>query len=119
MVRRLTGLDTLLDLDGEILVQDGGYWVKIEARIVGPTEGIPHGVRYSLTLHDSKGTRVLGYDNSHAVNPPKKGFGGHRLEYDHVHRHAKDKGIPYEYSAADELLKDFFDDVDKVLKEVL
>ncbi len=53
------------------------------------------------------------------MNPPKKGFGGHRLEYDHVHRHAKDKGIPYEYSAADELLKDFFDDVDKVLKEVL
>jgi hypothetical protein len=25
------GLETLLDLDGSIFEQDGGYWVKIEA----------------------------------------------------------------------------------------
>lgn len=84
-----------------------------------PTEGMPHGIRYSLTLHDPSGTRVLGYDNSHAVSPPKKGFTGRRLEYDHVHRHAKDKGVPYEFSDAGQLLTDFFEEVDKVLKEVL
>jgi len=32
----------------------------------------PHGIRYSLTLHDKYGARVLGYDNAHAVKPPKK-----------------------------------------------
>lgn len=119
MTRRATGLDTLLDLHEEVLIQDGGYWIKIEAWTVAPTEGVPHGIRYSLTLHDPSGTRVLGYDNSHAVNPSKKGFAGRRLEYDHVHKHARDKGMPYEFSDAGQLLTDFFEEVDKVLKEVL
>lgn len=119
MTRRSTGLDTLLDLHGEVLIQDGGYWIKIEAWTIPPTQGVPHGIRYSLTLHDPGGVRVLGYDNSHAVNPPKKGFAGRRLEYDHVHKHARDKGVPYEFSDAGQLLTDFFEEVDKVLKEVL
>jgi hypothetical protein len=119
VAKRQTELDTLLDLHGEILVQDGGYWIKIEAWTVQPTEGVPHGIRYSLTLHDPGGSRVLGYDNSHAVKPSKKGFGGRRLEYDHVHRTAKDKGTPYEFSSAGQLLTDFFNEVDKVLKEAL
>jgi len=114
-----TALDTLLDLHGEILVQDGGYWIKIEAWSVEPSEGIPHGIRYCLTLHDPKGKRILGYDNAHAVEPTKKGFAGRRLEYDHVHRHAKDKGVAYEFSSAVQLLTDFFNEVDKVLKELL
>ena len=118
MARRQSELDTLLDLHGEILVQERGYWIKIEAWTIEPTQGVPHGIRYSLTLHDPKGTRVLGYDNSHAVKPGKKGFGGQRHEYDHVHRHAKDKGVPYEFSSAGQLLTDFFAEVDKVLKEI-
>jgi hypothetical protein len=119
MAKRQTGLDTLLDLHGEVWVQDGGYWIKVEAWTVEPTEAVPHGIRYSLTLHDPGGTRILGYDNSHATKPPKKGFGGRRLEYDHIHRHAKDKGVPYEFSSAGQLMKDFFNDVDKLLKELL
>lgn len=119
MAKRLTELDTLLDLHGEILVQEGGYWIKIEAWTVEPSEGIPHGIRYSLTLHDPNGKRILGYDNAHAVEPPRKGFAGRRLEYDHVHRHAKDKGVAYEFASAGQLLTDFFEEADKVLKEVL
>ena len=30
-------LDFLLDLDGEVIVQDRGYWVKIEARRRDPS----------------------------------------------------------------------------------
>lgn len=119
MAKRQTQLDTLLDLHGEILVQNGGYWIKIEAWTVEPREGVPHGIRYSLTLHDPKGKRILGYDNAHAVGPPRKGFAGRRLEYDHVHRHAKDKAVAYEFSSAGQLLADFFNEVDKVLKERL
>jgi hypothetical protein len=28
------GLETLVDLDGSILEQEGGYWIKIEVRRV-------------------------------------------------------------------------------------
>ena len=54
------GLDTLLDLDGSILEQEGGYWIKIEALPIPPSEHARHGIRYSLTLHDKYGTRILG-----------------------------------------------------------
>jgi len=49
---RDTGLDTLLDLDGYIIDQDGGYWVKIEAAMQEPAIGRPHGIKYSLSLHE-------------------------------------------------------------------
>jgi hypothetical protein len=113
------GLETLLLLHGEIYDQGDGYWIRIEAWQVEPDEHIPHGIRYALTLHDRYGTRLLGYDNAHAVKPPKrKRFSGRRLEFDHKHRHARDKGVPYTFTSADQLLKDFFDEVDSVLKEV-
>ncbi len=46
------GLDTLLDLDGSILGQEGGYWIKIEARRVPTSDHAQHGISYSLTLHE-------------------------------------------------------------------
>jgi hypothetical protein len=69
-------LDFLLDLDGEVIVQERGYWVKIEARKRNPSPHVPHGIDYSLTLHDRYGKRVLGFDNAHAV--PKKVAGSLR-----------------------------------------
>jgi hypothetical protein len=76
-------IDSLLDLDGSVLEQEAGFWIKIEARKVDPTEHMPHGIRYSLTLHNRYGTRVLGDDNAHAVKPPGKfKFAGRRLPYD-------------------------------------
>jgi len=62
------GLDTLLDLDGSILGQEGDYWIRIEARRVPPSDPAQHGISYSPTLHDKYGTRVLGYDNAHIVD---------------------------------------------------
>ena len=112
------GLATLLDLDGSVLEQEGGYWIKIEARQGPASEHALHGIRYSLTLHDKYGSRVLGYDNSHAVKPPKKfKFAGHRLPYDHRHRTSSDKGVPYAFESAHRLLEDFFWEVDRVIKE--
>lgn len=111
-------IDTLLDLDGSILDQEGGYWIKLEAWRVEASSSTPHGVRYSLTLHEPYGRRILGYDNAHAVKPPKKyKFAGRILAYDHKHRHASDKGVPYEFKDAQQLLSDFFADVDRVLLE--
>ena len=114
-----TGIDTLLDLHGQIIDQGGGYWVKIEARRVEPTPDAPHGIRYSLTLHEPYGKRMLGYDNAHAVKPPKKfKYAGRRTTFDHRHRHASDQGVPYEFKDAHQLLADFFYEVDRVLLEV-
>ena len=112
------GLDTLLDLDGSILEQEGGYWIKIEVRRIPPSADAQHGIRYRLSLHDKYGTRVLGYDNAHAVKPPKKfKFAGQRLPYDHRHRTSSDKGVPYAFESAQRLLEDFFAEVDRVIKE--
>ena len=116
---RDTGLDTLLDLDGFIVDQGDGYWLKIEAKLLdSSTPERPHGISYSLTLHDSSNQRILGFDNAHAIRPPKsKRYAGRRVEYDHKHRNINDKGVPYEFVDAYQLLKDFFNEVDKVLKE--
>lgn len=112
------GIDTLLDLHDSILDQEDGYWIKLEAWRVDVSEQIPHGIRYSLTLHEPQGERILGYDNAHAVKPssPFK-YAGQVLPFDHKHRHASDKGVPYAFKDAQQLLKDFFADVDRVLKE--
>ena len=112
------GLDTLLDLDGSILEQEGGDWINFEVRRVPLSRHAPPGIRYSLTLHDRYGARVLGYDNARAVKPPKKfKFAGQRLPYDHRHRTASDKGAPYAFESAHRLLEDFFAEVDRVIKE--
>jgi len=113
------GLSTLLDMHEMVVDQGDGYWVKIEAWQVEPSADIPHGIRYSLTLHEPYGNRILGFDNAHAVKNPKRfKFAGQRLPYDHKHRHASDQGVPYEFKDAYQLLSDFFVEVDTVLKQV-
>lgn len=110
------GLDNLLDLDGEIFRMSNGYSVCIRVREVTPNFGRPQGVKYSLTLHDQSGYRILGYDNAHAVIPTKKRFACNRTEWDHVHR--SNKIVEYEYESAGQLLEDFWQDVDKMMRRV-
>ncbi|MCL2645357.1 MAG: DUF6516 family protein [Betaproteobacteria bacterium] len=118
-MERDAAIDTLLDLNGSILDQGNGYWIKLEAWRVEETDKIPHGIRYSLTLHEPYGDRILGYDNAHAVKPPKRfKYAGRILAFDHKHRHASDNGVPYEFKDTQQLLEDFFADVDRVLLEV-
>jgi hypothetical protein len=113
---REKNIDTLLDLDELIIEQAGGYWTKFEVRRVLPTEEIPHGIRYSLTLHDRSGERIMGFDNAHAVKSKKMGKHQGRKTYDHRHRHSQDEGIAYEFIDAHQLLKDFWLEVDKTLR---
>lgn len=119
MGRYAIGIETLLDLHDSVLDQGKGYWVKLEAWRVEVSKQVPHGIRYSLTLHEPYGKRILGYDNAHAVKPPKKfKYAGRILVNDHVHRYVADKGVPYEFKDAEQLLIDFFDHVDRILAEV-
>lgn len=112
-------IDTLLDLDGIVIEQAGGYWTKFEVRrIQQAMEEIPHGIRYSLTLHNRYGARIMGFDNAHAVKTRKKGKYQGRKTYDHYHRHSEDKGVPYTFIDANQLLKDFWLEVDKIPNEL-
>jgi hypothetical protein len=110
------GLSTLLDLHQTLIDQEDGFWIKIEAWEIDASQAAPHGIRYSLTLHNPKGIRILGYDNAHAVKT-YSAYGGRKLPYDHRHRNAEDLGIRYEFKDAHQLLSDFFKEVDKALKK--
>ena len=112
------GIETLLELNGSIVQQEHGYWAQIHVWRVEPTNEMPHGIRYALTLHDQGGDRIMGYDNAHAVkHSGKYKYAGQILPYDHKHRHIADTGVRYEFKDAYQLLSDFFADVDRILKE--
>lgn len=101
-------LETLIDLDGYIVEIGEGFWVKIEARRIEQSEDKPFGIKYSLTLHNPMGERILGYDNAHSI-PSKPTIKTH----DHMHKSGK--VIQYAYKDAAKLLEDFWKDVDRIL----
>jgi hypothetical protein len=105
-------LDALLDLDGLTFVVDpeGGCWVRFVVTRVPVTSEKPHGLDYSLTLHDRNGERLVGFDNAHPVGKQKRGD-----RQDHRHRIQTVK--IYEYDDAATLLADFWTAVDAMLKE--
>ncbi|MGA7255092.1 MAG: DUF6516 family protein [Terracidiphilus sp.] len=110
-------LDTLLYLDGEsFIVEAGGAcWVRFQVKRVPATTEKPHGLDYSLTLHDSDGKRLLGFDNAHAVQEGSGPGARTRVEYDHKHRGSRVHF--YVYSDAATLLEDFWDGVYRILDE--
>jgi len=75
---RDTHLDFLLELDGETIVVDEKHYrfARFDIKRVEPTKGRPHGIKYSLTLHDKYNERLLGFDNAHFVRQPKRGYKG-------------------------------------------
>jgi len=115
MNNKYGSLDTLLDLDGEIFPMDNGYWVKFNAKQICPDQHAPHGIRYSMSLHDKYNTRVIGFDNAHAVKTNrKKGFTGRIVTWDH--KHHMDRVEPYTFKTAGQLLEDFWTAVDGYLQ---
>lgn len=113
---RDTGLETLLQLDGEVFPMDNGFWVKFKVHRTPKNNHIPHGIKYSLTLHDRYNRRIVGYDNGHGIKPPKKKkFSGNRQVWDH--KHQKSVVRPYEFESAYQLLEDFWNDVNNITNE--
>ena len=108
-------LDTLLRLDGETFVVEGNFWVKFEAKQVPTTPEKPHGLDYSLTLHDGDGERLLGFDNAHPIREGAGPGARTRIEYDHKHKGERVRF--YDYEDAVTLLTDFWAEVDSILQE--
>jgi len=98
-------LENLLNLHGEVFPMDNGYWVKFEAYEVDQSVSIPHGIRYSITLHDKNNHRVIGYDNAHSFKSSKK-YGARKESYDHIHKNMDI--VAYEFESASQLLEDFW-----------
>jgi Family of unknown function (DUF6516) len=103
-------LEMLLNLDGFEFQFARGYQVKIEAQRVEATKGRPHGVKYSLTLHDPHGRRIYGLDNAHSARR-------RRPEFDHRHVYGRRRLVPYVYQGPAKLLEDFYREVERILKE--
>ena len=112
------GLETLLELDGAVIAQTAGYWVKFEVKQVSVSKHIPHGVRYNLTLHDNCNQRVMGYDNAHTPKAGKRGkYKAQIVTYDHKHQTIKCKGESYSFKSPGQLIEDFWKSVDVCLNE--
>ncbi len=110
------GLETLLAMNGEIFPMDNGYWTKFEAVKVEPNQHIPHGIKYSLTLHDSRNNRVLGFDNAHGIKPKRKKYGAKKVTWDHKHKFKNVEN--YEFENAGQLLEDFWASATAIIEEV-
>jgi hypothetical protein len=117
MAKRDASLDALLLLDGETFFADeaGKHWVKFVVKQVPVTLERPHGLTYSLTLHDESGARLLGFDNAHAI---RAGSGpGTRTRIEHDHRHSGESVRYYVYQDAATLLADFWEQAESILRE--
>jgi hypothetical protein len=116
MARRDRSLDALLDLHGQVLVIDGeGHVVRFVVRRIEPTAARPHGLSYSLTLHDRSGRRLLGFDNAHSVRRPGGRFVEQPRVYDHLHRGPGEAGRPYQFVDAGRLVEDFWNEASRFL----
>lgn len=110
-------LEFLLAFDGRRHWYEGGYWLKFEIKRVAKSEGRPHGLSYSFTLHAPDGTRLVGFDNAHSVSPEGSRFKKRARSADHWHRTESDPGRPYAFKDAEKLIDDFFNEVERVLTE--
>lgn len=115
---RPEGWEYFLDLDRQWIAYGKGYWATFRVSKVPPSEGRSHGLQYSLSLHDEKDDRLLGYNNAHPVDvttgPARKSK--RPKEFDHINRRGR-KPVPYQLTTPFKLLEDFFADVDEILKE--
>ena len=111
-------LELLLNLDGASFEAAAGYVVEFSARRIPPAPERPHRIEYALVLRPKDGgpPRVR-FDNAHAV--PHRG-GRHvrrQVAHDHWHRTDDDRGRPYAFTTASQLLEDFWREVKRSLDE--
>ena len=98
------------------MVLGSGFWVTIKARRVAPSAARPHGIDYGLCLLGPDDERLICYDNAHPVAVGSEPAKQPSDENDHVHK--GERVIPYRYTDAETLLVDFWDDVDRLMREM-
>jgi hypothetical protein len=107
-------LEPLLALNGADFEMAPGLIVEFTARRTEATPERPHGISYALVLRPKAGGLPwLRFDNAHGVAERGRGYRQKRVVYDHWHRTARDKGRPYKFTTAIQLLDDFWREVKK------
>lgn len=110
-------LEFLLSFNGRIHRYERGFWLKFEITKTEESEERPHGLSYSFTLHSPDNSRLIGFDNAHAVPAKGSRFKNQPKAVDHWHRTEADEGRPYYFKDAETLIDDFFNEVERVLTE--
>ena len=111
-------LEPLLALDGSSFEMAPGVIVEFSARRTDVTAERSHGISYALVLRSKKGGLPwVRFDNAHAVDEGGRGYRRKRAAYDYWHRTEKDKGRPYNFTTAVQLLDDFWKEVRRALDE--
>src|ERR1700678_1422366 len=102
-------MQRLLDFDRRRYWLINGWSIRFRIVEVAASAERPKGIKYSFTLHDVEGTRLLGFDNAHGIPRTET--------YDHRHRFRR-AGEPehYEFNGADELICDFFGAVEQACR---
>jgi hypothetical protein len=109
------GLSYLLDMDGWVSEVGGGFLIRARVHRTEASDSAPHGISYSLTLHEPGGQRVIGYDNAHSF---VKKRGMKRITgLTRDHRHYRNLTEAYPFTSAARLLEDFWADVERFLQE--
>jgi hypothetical protein len=111
-------LELRLALDGAEFEMAPSVIVEFTARQAERSPARPHGISYALVMRPKEGGAPwLRFDNAHAVENPGGAYRRKRREYDHWHRTQKDKGRPYEFTTAAQLLEDFWREAKRTLDE--
>jgi hypothetical protein len=103
-------LQRLLDYNRRRFWLENGWSIRFRIAASPVTMGRPNGIKYSFTLHDTDGTRLLGFDNAHGVSRV--------TAFDHRHRFRRTQDlVPYDFIGADELICDFFDALEQACRQ--
>lgn len=107
----------VLSLDGIHYKLPDGKSIKFSFTKISVSEGVPLGIKYSLTLHDINNVRILGFDNKHSPKITRKSFKSRQRNFDHKHRYPEDAGIEYDFVDFPTLIEDFYNEVERYLKK--
>ena len=108
-------LEALLSLNGASFEMATGYVVEFTARQTDVTEERPHGLSYALVFRQVGHSPIVRFDNAHAIIRPGSRYAKSAKSYDHWHQSADDKGRPYSFTTAMQLLDDFWAEVGHVM----
>lgn len=108
-------LEWLLAFDG-MSFETADYVVEFAVQRTDVTAQRPHGISYALVLRPAGGGDPwLRFDNAHGVERPGGRYVRGPAAYDHWHRDERDRGRPYAFTTAPQLVDDFWTEAKRVL----
>ena len=105
----------LLNIADHVLDQGSGYIAALDVTEKSVSRATPHGINFELSLLSPQGTRLLVFRNARGHSIPNGHFAVQRFDYNPPNRKIQRIATLCSYNSADNLLKDFFAAIDRVL----